>query len=82
MYKRQVADLQKWRSHGGLSAGRGRGENRGRGTGSKKNKWQVQNRQGEVKNSIGNRDAKELTCTAHGHELRWGDCWMEWGILW
>ena len=24
---------------------------------------------GEVKNSIGNREAKELTCTTHGHEL-------------
>ena len=28
------------------------------------------NRQGEVKNSIGNGEAKELTCTTHGHELR------------
>ena len=25
---------------------------------------------GEVKNSIGNGKAKELTCTTHGHELR------------
>ena len=30
----------------------------------------VQNRQGEVKNSIGNEEAKELICVAHGHELR------------
>ena len=29
-----------------------------------------QNRQGEVKNSIGNVEAKELICTTHGHELR------------
>ena len=28
------------------------------------------NRQGEVKNSIGNREAKELTHTTNGHELR------------
>ena len=28
------------------------------------------NRQGEVKNSIGNREAKELICTTHGYELR------------
>ena len=27
---------------------------------------------GEVKNSIGNGEAKELICTTHGHELRWG----------
>ena len=27
-------------------------------------------RQGEVKNSIGNREAKELICTTHGCELR------------
>ena len=28
------------------------------------------NRQGEVKNSIGNGEAKELICMTHGHELR------------
>ena len=28
---------------------------------------------GEVKNSIGNGEAKELICTTHGHELRGGD---------
>ena len=27
---------------------------------------------GEVKNSIGNVGDKELICTTHGHELRWG----------
>ena len=32
----------------------------------------VENRQGEVKNSIRNVEAKELICTTHGHELRWG----------
>ena len=37
----------------------GRLENRGKGTGNKKHKWWVQNRQGEVKNSIGNGEAKE-----------------------
>ena len=30
------------------------------------------NRQGEVKNGMGNGEAKELTCTTHGHELRLG----------
>ena len=33
-------------------------------------------RQGEVKNSIGNGEAKELICTTHEHELR-GKCWRE-----
>ena len=42
----------------------------GKGTGNKKHKWQVQNRQGEFKNSTGNREAKELICMTHGHELR------------
>ena len=37
----------------------GEGENGGKGTGIKHN-WQVQNRQGYVKNSIGNAEAKEL----------------------
>ena len=31
------------------------------------------NRQGEVKNSMGNGEAKELVCMTHGHELRWGN---------
>ena len=31
-----------------------------------------QNRQGEVKNSMGKGEAKELICTTHGHELRRG----------
>ena len=30
---------RKWRSHGGLSVGRGRGKNREKGTGNKKHKW-------------------------------------------
>ena len=39
----------------------GRGEeNGGKGTENMKHTWQVQNRQGEVKNSIGNGEAKEL----------------------
>ena len=44
----------------------------GKGTGNKKYNWQAQNRQGQVKNSIGNGEAKELTCMIHGHELRGG----------
>ena len=32
----------------------------------------VQNRQGEGKNNIGNGEAKELMCTTHGHELSGG----------
>ena len=38
----------------------GERENGGKGTGNKKHKWQVQNRQGEVKNSMGNGEAKEI----------------------
>ena len=48
-------------------------ENGGKGTENKKHNCQVQNRQGDVKNSTGNREATELICTTHGHELRgWG----------
>ena len=39
----------------------------GKGTGNKKHILQVQNRQGEVKNSIGDGEDKELTCTIHEH---------------
>ena len=35
---RTGTESQKWRSHGGLSAGKGRGENGGKGTGNKKHK--------------------------------------------
>ena len=44
----------------------------GKGTGNKKNKSSVQNRQGEVKDCIGNSKAKELIGMTHGHELRIG----------
>ena len=54
-------------------SGEGKGENGGKGTGNKKHKQQVQNRQGEVKNSMGNGEAKELMCMTHEHELRWGN---------
>ena len=53
-------ESQKWRSHGGLSVGRRRREDWGKGTRNKKDKWQAQNRQGEVKNSIGNGEDKKL----------------------
>ena len=53
----------------GYQQGRG-GENGGKGTGNKRHKWQVQNRQGEVKKSIENVEAKELIYTTQGHELR------------
>ena len=43
---------------------------RGKGTENKKHKWQVPNRQGEGKNSIGNGEAEELICATHRHELR------------
>ena len=48
----------------------GEEENGGKGTGNKKHKWWVQNRQGGVKNSIGNGEAKEPVRTTLGHELR------------
>ena len=53
----------------GYQWGRG-GRNWGQGTGNKQHKWQLENRQGEVKNSIVNVEAKELICMTHGHELR------------
>ena len=37
----------------------------------------------EVKNSIGNVEAKELICTTHGHELKeGGKCRWEGGTGW
>ena len=54
-------------------SGEEEGESVGKGTGNKKHNQQAQNRQGEVKNSIGNVEAEELTCMTHGHELKWGN---------
>ena len=39
----------------------------------------VQNRQGEVKNSVGNGEAKGLICMTHGHELRGMNAGGRWG---
>ena len=36
---RTGTESQKWRSFGGLSAGRGKGESGRKGTGNKKHKW-------------------------------------------
>ena len=66
---RTGTESQKWRSHKGYQW-RGEQGEWGKGTGNKKHKWQVQNRHGEIKNSIGNGEAKKLICTTHGHELR------------
>ena len=41
----------------------------GKGTGSEKQNRQTQNRQGEVKNGIGNEEAKEFIGTTHGQKL-------------
>ena len=62
--------------------GRGREESEGKGTGNKKHKWQVQNRHVKVKNSVGNREAKEFICMTHEQELRGGGegCWWEGGV--
>ena len=47
---------------------------------NKKHSWYVQNRLGEVKNSIGNGDAKELICTTHGHKLKGQEMWVGGGV--
>ena len=49
------------------------GNTGGKDTGNKKHKWQVHNRQGKVKNSMENEEAKELIFMTHGHELRQGN---------
>ena len=79
---RTGTEPQKWRSHGGLSTGEWEGKRAGKGTENKQHKWQVENRQGEGKNSIGNVEAKELISMTHGHELKWGNVggmgWAGW----
>ena len=52
----------------GYQWGRGVGGEWGKGTGIKKHKWQVQNRQEVVKNSMGNGKAEEVLSRTYGHE--------------
>ena len=59
--------------------GQGMGE-KVQGIRSINSKQQVQNRHGEVKNSVGNGEAKELICTTHGHQLRRGGHAEGWGV--
>ena len=42
---------------------------------------ELQTIHGDVKYSIGNGVAKELTRVTHGHEQWCGDCLREWGVL-
>ena len=65
--------------NGGLSTGEWERERGGKGTENKQHKWQVENREGKGKNSIGNGEAKELICMTHGNELRWGNAGGRWG---
>ena len=60
--------------HGGVG-----GEKEGKGTQNKQHKLQVENRQGEGQNSIGNVEAKELIYMTPGHELQ-GLRWEGWGV--
>ena len=45
-----------------------KGENGRKDTENNKHKWWVQNRQGEIKNNIGNGEAKELIYMTQRHE--------------
>ena len=49
------------------------GERGGKCTENEDHKWQVENRHGEGKNSIGTVEAKEFICMTHGHELQVGN---------
>ena len=59
---RRETESQIWRSFGGLSIRRGKSEIGDEVQGLGSTNWQVQNRQGNVKNSKGNGVAKELIC--------------------
>ena len=61
-------------------SGEGEEKEWGKGTGNKKHNWYIQNRQGEVKNSIGNGEAKKLKFMTHGHELKREDGWWKVGF--
>ena len=59
---RTETESQIWRPFGGLLLWRGKEENGGKVQGLRRTLWQVQNRQGDVKKSIGNEVTKEFIC--------------------
>ena len=61
-----------------VTRGEGAGETGEKVQGISSN-WQVQNRQGEVKNTIGNGESEEFICTTHGYELIRGNT-GGWGL--
>ena len=67
---RTGTESQKWRSHGRLLVGREWGEMGEKVQGIKSINGSYKIDRGEVKNSMGNGEAKELICMTHGHELR------------
>ena len=62
-----------WRS------GKGREGEKVQGISSINGRYKID---GEVKNSIGNGETKELICTTHGHELREWEYWGKGGTGW
>ena len=62
---------KKWRVIEGYQWGGGGKRMGGKVQGIRSINSRFQNK-GEVKNTIGNIEAKELICKTHGHELRWG----------
>ena len=75
---RTGTESQIWRLFGGLPVGRGKRRIGGKIQEFRSIIGQVENRQGYVKNSIGNGEAKELTCMTHTDRTK-GDCWREEG---
>ena len=71
---RTGTESEKWTSHGGISVGRGKGGMGGnvQGRSSIISRYKIDGKR--LKNGIGDRGLKELICTTHGHELRWGGC--------
>ena len=71
---KQTAEEKQNRRNGGHFKGYQLGGGRWRMweklQGLRSTNWQVQNRQGDDKNCMGNGEAKELVCMTHGHDLR------------
>ena len=67
---RTGTESQKWRPQRGLTAGRWKGRmwEKIQGIRSISGRYKID--RGEVKNSIGNGEAKELICMTYGLELR------------
>ena len=79
---RPGTESQKWRLQGGYQQGGGGRRMQGKLQGIRSINGRYKIDRVHSENTIGNREAKELTCVIHGQELKWGNAGGRRGAGW